>query len=271
VNRRIATNFSERVAQFVFETVLVGVRAHEVTDQSHGELDFKLVSEQFIGETEVTTATIQSHIETLQMLSKFASGLDAVECKRSWLVVLNGKLRQHQLEKIDRYLSAIEAVGVSEFGNDDTDPFTPIGKIYHELNLLEGEVIDVPPPAKIWVVGPSQSNVGSMVDGHDLRVAVEIEANKEDNKRKLARRPEQKEIHFFVYVEPLSIGAWQALICHRLPTQLPRLPAGVTHLWAVALDDCASEFIVWMTEVSSGTQSFYHVPKPDGLASRGRP
>jgi hypothetical protein len=69
--------------------------------------------------------------------------------------------------------------------------------------------------------------------GERLQQAIEVEAKKNDNRRKLVASG-CDERHLFVYVDRRNYLAWVALVDGNVPEKGPSLPNEITHVWAVA-------------------------------------
>jgi hypothetical protein len=247
---RVPMNRSEQVAKYVIETIHKGARAEFRCQQSAGEYDFDLTYADGIrAAVEVTRSTPQYSLQTLTKLRDLECSVGATACQHSWLVhpLPTARIRL-VLKNVDRYLSAIESEGINQFlaepGRESPSP--SVSNILRCLQIVEGSTLLLPPPARIWVAGPSPSAKGSIVKAGDLQRAIEDEANKTDNKRKLAAS-QCRERHLFVYVDSLNTGPWQALIAGCIPEQPPALPAEVTHAWA-ATDEAPNGIIVWTAE-----------------------
>jgi len=244
-------NRSEQVAIYVIETIHKGAHAEYRSQQSAGEYDIDLkYGDGTSAAVEVTSSTIQELQQTLAEIGKQGCCVRATACRNTWLVHPLPKARiKLVLEKVDRYLSAIEGEGLNEFLAGHGQTSSSVSQIFHDLQIDEGRTLQLPPPACVWVQGPSGQ--GSFVKPGDLQRAIEAEANKPDNKRKLAAsRCAQR--HLFVYVEPWNVEPWSALINRCIPEQPPVLPIEVTHVWAAA--EVPDGIVVWVAEPPNGWQ-----------------
>jgi hypothetical protein len=236
-------NRSEQLAKHVIEMIHEGARAEFRGQQSHGEYDFDLTyGNGDVAAVEVTKSTIQ---ELELMLRKIGREFVlASACRNSWMVdALPSARIRLILKKVDHYLSAIEAEGMNEFFAPHDTMSESVSRILADLQINEGRILELPVPARIWVTCPSEK--GSIVDANDLQRAIEAEATKGDNKRKLAKS-QHPERHLFVYVDQLNCGPWQAMINRCIPEQPPMLPAEITHVWAAA--EVYDRIIVWVAE-----------------------
>ena len=249
---------SEQVAKYVIETIHEGARAEHLLQQSAGEYDIDLkYGDGTSAAVEVTSSTIEDLQQTLAEIGKQGCCVRATACRNSWLVHPLPKARiKLILEKVDRYLSAIEAEGRTEFFAGHGQASSSVSQILHDLQIDEALTLQLPPPACIWVQGPSGQ--GSMVRPGDLQRAIEVEANKTDNRRKLEASGRAQR-HLFVYVEPLNFEPWSALINRCIPEQPPVLPIEVTHVWAAAEvpDD---GIVVWVAQRPNGWQDLGVIP-----------
>ena len=181
----------------------------------------------------MTGSTIPDMQEALAAIAKLGCCVPAAACRNSCLVHPLPKARVRAiLDRVDRYLSAVEAEGLTEFSAGRGQRSSSVFQILHDLQIVEGSILQMASPARIWVAVPSEQE-GSIVKASDLQDAVEAEANKSDNKKKLVASGFTKR-HLFVYVEPLNCGPWSALINGCIPEQPPLLPDEVTRVWAAA-------------------------------------
>jgi len=253
----------EQVAKYVIETVHKGrgAQAEYRSQQSAGEYDIDLrYGDGTTAAVEVTSSTIQEAQQTLAAIGERGCSVPAIACRNSWWVSVLPEARiKLVLEKVDQYLSAIEADGLDRFLAGPGQVSPSVSQILRDLRIAYGQTIQTSPPARIWV-SPSGECRGSVVKASDLQRAVEAEANKSDNTRKLAASPtsQHAERHLFVYVEPLNEGPWQALVAHCLPQQPPVLPADITHVWAVA--ETPHGIIVWVAEPPNGWHDLGAIP-----------
>jgi hypothetical protein len=81
--------------------------------------------------------------------------------------------------------------------------------------------------------------------GERLQQAIEVEAKKNDNRRKLVASG-CDERHLFVYVDRRNYLAWVALVDGNVPEKGPSLPNEITHVWAVAHTRSPNEVVVWL-------------------------
>lgn len=256
-------NPSERIAQYVIQTIKTGSRAEFRPEQSSGECDFYLTYAGGIrAALEVTVSTDRKSRLMLAKIAERGGCVRAINCRNSWLIYPRPSARFKLIfENADRYLSAIEAEGLNEvFAKPGQGNSAAVFQIMKDLEIVEGSVLQLRPPARIWVAGPVGN--GSIVEAGDLQQAVEAEANKPDNKKKLAASS-CTERHLFVYVESLNFEAWSALINRVIPEQPPALPAEITHVWAAANN--TSGIVVWSAEPPSGWQDHGIIEVPAEL------
>jgi hypothetical protein len=253
----------ERVAKYVIETIHKGARAIFQTQQSTGKYDFDLTyAEGGKAAVEVTRSTLQQSQQTLAELKRRGCSVRAAACRQSWLVYPSPRARiQHVLKNVDRYLSAIEAEGLTKY-HCELDRSSPaVSRILQDLQIVEGLTLTLPPPARIWLGGPCDSMTGSLVKADDLQRALEAEAIKSDNRRKLGASGCQ-ERHLFVYIDPLNTHPWQALITGCIPERAPVLPAEITYAWVAAELDVNGIF-VWTTAPRQGWQNRGLLTRPE--------
>jgi hypothetical protein len=77
--------------------------------------------------------------------------------------------------------------------------------------------------------------------------AIEDEATKPDNRRKLAASG-CVERHLFVYIHAQKFLPWISLIESEPPCQPPALPPEITHIWAAADTYSGNGFRVWRAD-----------------------
>ncbi len=147
--------------------------------------------------------------------------------------------------KVKGYVSAIESEGRTRFFRQEESP--AVSAILRDLQIYEGFALDLSPPSRIFIEPSSER--GSIVKAEDLQRAVEIEADMNKDKLGKSRCTER---HLFVYVDQLSIGAWQAMINHCIPIQPPKLSSQITHVWAAA--EVRDGVIVWGAEPPNAWQ-----------------
>jgi len=240
-------NLSEQVAKAVVERILKGATMHFRPDQSSGEYDFDLqYSDGKMVPLEVTAAANQQMMwkaATITAEKKGGPFVKAVSCCNGWLV---HPLPDADIERIrtniDAYLARIEATGLRKFfAWTDASESQPVADILRDLKIEAGCVFAWKGARRIGVALPGQ---GGRVTPDHLQWAVEIEANKADNRRKLGNT-RCSERHLFVYVHPLNYLPWVALVDEEPPAEPPQLPAEISHIWVVTTTRSPNEYIIW--------------------------
>jgi hypothetical protein len=245
-------NHSEQLAKHVIEIVEKGTRAEFCLGQSDGEYDLNLTfADGTRAAVEVTKSTSQDGQEMLVALQKRGNFVNAVSCTHSWFVEALPTARIGLvLQNVDRYLRAIEAEGRDEFSAEPSGESAAVSNILKDLQIIEGSVLSMPSPARIWICGPMPSTTGSIVNPDHLQRAIEREAQKPDIRQK-RWTSECKERHLFVHVDSLNDEAWSALVNGCMPPQTPSLPPELTHVWA-ATDEAPNGIVVWTSNPPEG-------------------
>jgi len=155
------------------------------------------------------------------------------------------KIRQN----IDSYLAVIEAEGRQEFFVFTDALESPgVKRIYADLGIEAGRVFKWKNPGVIGIGLPS---LGSEVDPEFVLCALELEARKPDNRRKLGDVASD-EAHLFVYIEHRNFPAWLTINDMKPTSQPPILPPEVTHVWVAASTREVDKFVVWRASAVEG-------------------
>lgn len=240
-------NLSEQIAKAVVEHILKGATMHYRLEQSAGEYDFDLqYSNGKVVPLEVTAAANQQMMwkaATITAEEKGGPFVEAVACRHGWLVHPLPDANIDRIRtKVDAYLARVEATGLSEFfAWTDASKSQPVADILRDLKIEAGCVFTWQDARRIGIALPGQ---GGQVTSDDLQRAVETEASKADNRRKLGGTT-HSESHLFVYVHPLNYLPWVALVDEEPPAEPPRLPAEISHIWVVTTTRAPNEYIVW--------------------------
>jgi hypothetical protein len=88
------------------------------------------------------------------------------------------------------------------------------------------------------------------LDGNQVVAAVEAEARKQDNRRKLGTTAGER--HLGVYVDYLGYPAHASMLAGLLPSHAPQLPEEVTHVWVVCDHGEQPEYLVWTFNRAEG-------------------
>lgn len=100
------------------------------------------------------------------------------------------------------------------------------------LGCQMGQSHEVPDgaPGRIYAIAP----VGGMVDANQVASAVEAEANKDDNRRKLREPPEARRRHLFVHIDS-SAGMTVSAVDYTLDSRVPEVPEPITTAWVAGV------------------------------------
>jgi hypothetical protein len=247
-------DYAEQLAKRIIESVIPGALMNYRTDQSSGSHDFDLEHpDGTCAAVEVTISTDQSREAIVAAITNARKGgafIQANLCRKDWWVHPTpnaniNRIRAH----VDKCLAAIEADGLDRFISPiDSDSFLSVERIYTELMIESGSVMKWKNPGQIGISFPSG---GGFVVPENLQKAIELEALKCDNRRKLGSVG-TSERHLFVYVSSLNFLAWTALVDGDMPTEVPQLPDEITDVWAVTGAGQKDKYTVW--RASKGAQ-----------------
>ncbi|MBI3756985.1 MAG: hypothetical protein HY267_03315 [Deltaproteobacteria bacterium] len=238
---------SEDAEKRIVENLMPGARMHYRASQSAGEHDFDF---EYPSSTriplEVTVSTDEDAEATdAAIMRRGGPFVPRVHCRHDWDVYpiryanIN-KIRRH----VDSYLAAIEAEGREHFhAFMDAVKSPAVYAILQELGIEYGSVISWKSPG-IWIATPGD---GGIVDPVLVNEAVEIEAFKADNKRKLSSA-EGSEKHLFVYVNSTRHVVWAAVREEAPPVVGPKLPPEITHVWVATWAGNSAWHTVWCAQ-----------------------
>ena len=225
-------NQGEAAAKAIIEAVIPGSRMDFVQDQSRSVPDFELnLPSGAVAAVEVTSAVDSQILATHAALKKRGHFVARSQTKNDWLVLpAKGADIRRVRDQIDAYLAAVEADGLSRFHHDlDSHEHESVKRLYEDLNVESGGLVRWK-EAAIGIGGSGWA--GSVGVGH-AQAAVEREAGKEDNRRKL-RESRHDEKHLFVLVDSTESAAWVAVRDLDPPASPPSLPPEITVVWAAA-------------------------------------
>jgi hypothetical protein len=151
------------------------------------------------------------------------------ELDRSWRLVVRAHTRIDAFHRrIGPLLAELERCGIRRFNAPEPHD-GPMKRIMDELASLGvryGRSATAFGEPCVFV----GTGVGGYVDASDIREAVEREAAKPDNGRKLLAADGG---HLFVWIDHHAADAYAALCGDvSLPLHPPRLPQGITRVWA---------------------------------------
>jgi hypothetical protein len=240
---------AEAAAKSIVENLIPGARMHYRESQSLGEYDFDL--EYPTGTRiplEVTVSTDEAAEATrAATLSSRRGGpfVPRVHCAHDWYVHPRRHANINKIRvRVDSCLAAIEAEGREQF-NAFTDAVESpaVFAILHELGIEHGSVVSRKSPG----IGIATPGDGGLVDPALVNEAVETEALKADNKRKLSSAA-GSEKHLFVYVAHTRHVVWVAVREEAPPTAGPKLPPEITHVWVATWAGDGAWHTVWRAQ-----------------------
>lgn len=255
-------NHAEQVAQRIIEAVLIGAKMQYLQDQSTSVHDFDLHVGGAVDAVEVTMATDQGLRRMIAQIMDARHGGQFIPtrlCRSDWLVHPLPRADIPSVRaKADEYLAAVEAEGIQQFfAPFDAEAHPSVDRIYSDLSIEAGGVLKWSPPGRI---GISRPGGGGIVSSEHLQRAVESEAMKDDNRRKL-RNANARERHLFVYVDAHAFRPWIALIDQEPPPTPPSLPPEVDVVWAVTeAPGSGVQCVVWQGRRDGEWRSLGIVP-----------
>jgi len=243
---------AETVAKFILEAAIPGAAMTFRPKQSHGEYDFDLrYPNGDIAAVEVTSSMDRNRKWTIDKIYGKKKGgpcIDAVQCKKNWLIFLSNNAPVQEIRKeADKYLAELEAAGLECFSH--TDPFNDsqecarcLRYICNDLKLERGTALN---PAgaspKICMVGAGGGGAFNELAAIE---AWEQEAQKSDNRKKLEIAKTSGR-HLVVYVDHSNGLPYIALTSLEPPPIFPNLPAEITHAWLVSEHEKSDRFVIW--------------------------
>ena len=249
---------AEKVAEAILQSVIPGGKMHYHADQSTGKHDFNLeYPDGMTSAVEVTISTDPNQEATVaEIMDKRKGGaaIKAILCQKDWYIhpVPNARIKRIR-ELADKYLYDIEADGLENFfGATDSNYYPSVDRISQDLGIDHGRVVRWKTPGYIRMATPG---AGGFVMPENFQKAIETEAFKKDNRRKLIAAG-TSERHLFVYVSSLNFLPWVTLIEGDMPTEPPQLPEEVTDVWAVTGAGKKGTYVVWKADKKTAWQSF---------------
>jgi hypothetical protein len=247
-------NRTERIAKVVIEHMIPGSSMRDRTEEPGGVHDFDLrYPDGTIAAVEVTASTNQEINDTVAAIESKRRGgrfLNARMCRNGWIVhpLADASINRLRTD-LDAYLARIEAAGLTEFFSwTDASDCEAVSVILRDLRIEAGSVFAWKGDRQIGIADPGQG--GEIAPQHVQR-AVEVEAKKRDNQKKLSRSG-AIETHLFVYVDSRNYLPWVSLISGPPPVEPPQLPPEIARVWAVARTRTPDEYIVWRADRCSG-------------------
>ena len=243
---------SERIAKPIIECVLCGSTMTYRDRQANGEHDYDLRYPDGVVVPVEVTESADFQIESAVGALRDRRFVRASGCSRDWSVLPLPAARINTVrEKIDQYLAAIEGEGRSRFcAHVDAVTFPSVRRIFDDLRIYSGYTTVWSPPGRIYIDQPIHVAM-TRVDPLHVRRAIEDQAFKLDNKKKLAA-VDAPERHLFVYLHWRNYPAWVALLGSNIPGDPPVLPDEITDVWAAAPDRSRNVFVVWRFTAGQG-------------------
>jgi hypothetical protein len=245
---------TERIAKAVIEHMLPGSNIHDRTAEPGGVHDFDLRHpDGTSAAVEVTLSADQQIRDTVAAIESKRRGgrfLNARMCRNGWIVHPLADANINRLHTdLDSYLARVEATGLTTFFSwADASGCEAVSAILNDLRIEAGSVFTWKGGRQIGITAPGQ---GGEVAARHVQQAVEVEAQKKDNRNKL-RRAGAIETHLFVYVDPRNYLPWVSRVSGSPPIYPPQLPPEITRVWAVTQTRTPGEYIFWRANRCSG-------------------
>lgn len=239
---------AEAAAKVILQTLIPGAIMRYRNNQSAGEYDFDL--EYATGASvpvEVTMSTdemLEAKIAEI-IRSKRGGFVRRQKCQQDWWIhpMRHAPIKKIRT-KIETYLVAIEAEGLRSFNSFiDASDSPAVNAIFTDLAIEGGSVTKWKSPA----IGIATPGGGGLVNPLLINKAVEREAFKDDNRRKLGSA-KKSEKHLFVYLMPTEHVVWVAVRDGELPPSGPTLPPEITHVWLATWIGHGCWHTVWLAQ-----------------------
>jgi hypothetical protein len=242
---------AEAAAKSIIEHLIPGARMHYCGSQSLGEHDFDL--EYPTGTRvplEVTQSIDRVMKETCAAIRSQQGGpfVARGRCEHDWYVYPGRNAHISTIrKKVADYLATIEAEGRTKFfAFTDSAKSPPVRKILLELGIESGCIWKWKSPG----IGIELPGDGGLVDPMLVNEAVETEALKADNRRKL-NDVAGSEKHLFVYVDYARTVISEAVNGGAPPAAGPKLPPEITHAWVATWAGDGGWHTVWHAQRGS--------------------
>lgn len=248
---------SEVIAKKLIERVIPGSIMHPIISQSAGEWDFDLIVGRTVSALEVTQSTgrrTEGLWAAVFGKDGAKSSFPRVLASGSWIVTVShlADVRQVRL-KADALLAQLEAVGRDRFSVRESDDMTSptVRPLWEELRLTDGYRVE-------RIVGGHEiapPHERAMLSSDQVVAAIEREAHKADNRRKLAQAA-TSERHLFVQLGDLSYPAREAMRACGPPVRHASLPTEITHVWVSGHFGLGDEHRLWRFDPARGWHDF---------------
>ena len=239
---------SEFIAKAAVEHCLPGSTMDYQPSQNNGECDFLLrYSNGLTVPLEVTVSTNPKLRATIAAIKGRNPGehlVKADSCKKDWVVhPLAGANIKSIRSRVDSYMAKIEHLGLTKFSAySDAPKYEPVEAVFRDLGIEAGFVTQWKTPGMIGIMYPGS---GGLVSAAELLIAIDAEASKDDNVRKLTV-PGNSDSHLFIYIEMENFLPWKVLVDTDPPNELPTVPPQISHVWTVARTRDVDTYRVWL-------------------------
>jgi len=253
-------DYAERAAKHIVEALIPGATM-TYRDPGTGGHDFDLTYPD--GTTvplEVTASMDQEKVETYAAIREQGGLVPREKCRLDWLVhpLPSANIKRIRA-KIDAYLADVEADGLSYFHTHaHAYMYKSVDRLRQDLQVESAGVVKWKQPG-IQIGYPGS---GGAVGAECAVEAINLEARKDDNRKKLAatRAPAR---HLFVYVDALNFLPWVGVRDFDPAGLAPSLPEEITDVWAAAGAGRPTQYSVWRGD-STGWRSLGSVVMDDG-------
>lgn len=233
---------AERAAKHILETLIPGARM-DFRDPGTGGHDFDLTyADGTTVPVEVTASMDRVQVETYAAIRERGGFVARQRCGLDWLVhPLPGANIKRIRAQIDAHLAELETtVGLSYVNTYAHADLYPSVRRLQDLGVESAGVVKWKQPG-IHIGYPG---TGGAVGAECAVEAIDLEARKDDNRRKLAatRAPAR---HLFVYVDALNFLPWAGLREFDPAGLAPSLPEEITDVWAAAGAGRPTQYTVW--------------------------
>lgn len=241
----------EAAAKAIVESLLPGAAMHWRSSQAAGEHDFDL---EYPGgvtvplEVTVATSEVAERTRAAILRSRLGRVVSRTLSVHDWYVYPSRGAHINKIRAVaDRYLAAIEADGLEQFSAlVDASRWPSVRAILEDLGIEWGSVVKWKSPG-IRIALPAD---GGLVDAKLVNGAVETEALKPDNRRKLDS-VKVSEKHLFVYVATTKHVLWVAVRDGCPPSVGPQLPPEITDVWVATWAGDGAWHTVWRVHHAS--------------------
>ena len=243
----------ERIVAAIIAKVLPGAEVRPVLSQSAGEWDFDLIRGKLVSAVEATRAT-NEHMERLYAaVMREDVGGDRFKrtlARNTWMIAVSASTNiKRLLQRADALLAQLEFEGRKEFDvGDDTENSPTVKLLWDGLRVMYGGIVESGPYTVHQILLPSDQ--GTLAPDQVV-AAIECEAQKEDNRVKLARA-NTTERHLFVQLDHLAYPAHEAMRACGLPSRPVDLPSEITHVWVASHIGSAHRYLVWRFSALDG-------------------